>query len=259
MATKPSPQLGIMAGVLVISIAVAGFFTGLQAPMKGKLPSTQVKPDLPEPTGEVIAATQYSDISATSFGPNRDWKSSLASLKASLVDPNEVITITPEEKSFALAMREQNRSFNGAPPTIPHLIDQMSSATCALCHLDGIQTASLRISKMSHPNYPNCTQCHVENQPKHMEVIPFGENTFVGLPAPTGGPRAFSGAPPVIPHSVWMRNECNSCHGPSGSHGIRSTHPWRTNCQQCHAPSSSLNQVLIDNEPKFLPPLKIEQ
>ena len=46
--------------------------------------------------------------------------------------------------------------------------------------------------------------------------------------------RAFSGAPPTIPHRVFMRDNCISCHGPTGYHEYRTTHPNRTQCMQCH-------------------------
>jgi nitrate reductase cytochrome c-type subunit len=52
------------------------------------------------------------------------------------------------------AMGDKNRAFNGAPPTIPHPVDQMSSNSCMACHGDGVKTATLRISKMSHQFWP---------------------------------------------------------------------------------------------------------
>jgi cytochrome c-type protein NapB len=52
------------------------------------------------------------------------------------------------------------------------------------------------------------------------------------------GSRAHPGAPPVIPHKVFMRENCLSCHsGPGGREEIRTTHPERTRCMQCHVGS----------------------
>ena len=31
----------------------------------------------------------------------------------------------------------------------------------------------------------------------------------------------YAGAPPVIPHPTWMRERCESCHGPRGRQGLR--------------------------------------
>ncbi|HRC56557.1 MAG TPA: hypothetical protein PKU97_11575, partial [Kofleriaceae bacterium] len=68
------------------------------------------------------------------------------------------------------------------------------------------------------------------------------DSAFVGLPAPGRGERAWPGAPPTIPHTTWMRERCDSCHGVWGASGLRSTHPWRQSCTQCHAPAAALDQ-----------------
>lgn len=204
-----------------------------------------------------ITATHYMDMPAATRHRTTSWQTKLSDLK-STSDPLAEVKISPEEKKFALQGREKNRAFNGAPPTIPHPIHQTSAAACMACHGEGAKTETLRIPKMSHKVLTNCTQCHVENSPQHMTAPLFRESSFTGLPAPTGGPRAFSGAPPQIPHSTWMRSNCMSCHGLAGSHGIRTTHPWRKNCTQCHAPSSKLDQTLLAAEPKFLQPPRVE-
>ena len=260
----------------VISIAVTGYFIGLQSPMNPVLTTPTedatfpLDEGLPHHFGDttmdnsvdgdagVVPATNYSDMKNVTFQRAKTWQTSLAGLKSD-ADPMAIFEITSAQKSFALAYRDQNRAFNGAPPTVPHPVDQMSSLACAACHSDGMHTETFRIPKMSHQFLENCTQCHVESNPKHMQASLFRENTFVGLPAPEGGPRAFEGAPPQIPHSTWMRSNCMSCHGFAGVQGIRTTHPWRKNCQQCHAPSSVLDQVQLDSEPQFLPPPEIEK
>lgn len=243
-----------LVAFVVLSVAVAGYFTGLQAPMKASAPESSATSVSVERTPKmktgVVPATHYSDMPAV--GLVQRSHSRLASLK-STVDPSAAIKISPQEKLMALQQREMNRAYNGAPPTIPHPIDQRSDASCVACHSKGIATPSIRIPRMSHQFMQNCTQCHVESNPRHMAATIFRENDFVGLEAPTAGPRAFAGAPPQIPHSTWMRSDCMSCHGLAGRHGIRTTHPWRNNCQQCHAPSATMDQTLLIEEPQFLP------
>ncbi len=254
----------------VISVTVAGYFIGLQSPMNpigrgedqgatryrvaGK--SQHQTKNSNHQSADAIAATRYADMYAALLSRSQTRRSHLKDLKSS-VDSLAEITITDSQKQFALAMRQQNRAFNGAPPTIPHPVEQLSTQTCMVCHGNGVKTETFRVSKMSHQFLANCTQCHVEAVPQNFTATEFGENTFVGLPAPTGGARAFPNAPPTIPHSTWMRVDCMSCHGPTGLHGIRTAHPWRQNCQQCHAPSSKLDQVQLDAIPQFLPPPKI--
>lgn len=250
---------------VVLSLAVVGYFTGIQSPVKpgAPAPAAPVSPTRavsgtgPSDGVPVLPATGYVDMPAATSARAKAGTAPLSALKSSF-DRYERITIRPRDKQAALRARDRNRAFNGAPPTIPHPIDQRSDRACVACHSAGAKTASLRIPRMSHRFLANCTQCHVENNPRHMTAALFRENSFAGLPAPTAGSRAFPGAPPVIPHSTWMRNDCMSCHGPTGLYGLRTTHPWRQNCQQCHAPSAKLNQVPLGSAPQFLAPPKVE-
>lgn len=245
---------------IVIAIAVTGYSVGLQSPMNsaGNRETSALNPDYEietygtgSTTLSVIAATHYSEMNRTTLQPSRQSLSTLSDLQRN-VDPLAKIEITPEQKAVALTLREQNRAFNGAPPTIPHGVEQMSVESCMACHGEGFKSESLRISRMSHQFLTNCTQCHVENNSLQQSATLFRKSTFIGLPAPKGGPRAYAGAPPMIPHTTWMRVNCVSCHGFSSELGIRTTHPWRQNCQQCHAPSSVLDQIPLDSKPKFL-------
>lgn len=247
---------------VVLSITIAGYFTGLQAPMvastssqSGSAEHLKTKAPARLEVG-VIPATPYADIAGATNQHRRHTR--LASLK-SAIEPLAEITIAPGEKSAALDQRRKNRALNGSPPTIPHPIDQRYDKSCVACHSQGVRTKSLRIPRMSHQFLANCTQCHIENNPRHMAAFSFCENDFAGLAAPTGGPRAFEGAPPQIPHTTWMRSDCLSCHGDAGQQGIRTTHPWRKSCQQCHTPSASFDQTLLAVEPQFLPGPQIKQ
>lgn len=245
---------------VVISFTVAGYFTGLQSPMSTfgvSLPTLEV-PEQPRTLeANVIPATHYADMAKATRNRTTAIQTSLKDLKSNM-QPLAEVKISEQDKADALLKRDKNRAFNGAPPTIPHTVDQTSAQACMACHGEGIKTKTLRIPKMSHQFLANCTQCHVESNPRHMLASLFKESRFVGLPAPTAGPRAFPGAPPQMPHSTWIRSDCMSCHGFAGSHGIRTTHPWRKNCQQCHTPSSQLDQTLIAAEPKFLAPPNVD-
>lgn len=262
MKTQTSQKLTTMICFVVVSCAVTGYFVGLQSPMnpaQRAVVANQPKHSVnasSESLDGVLLATSYADMRNATSALAETSRTKLADLK-SAIDPLAEVTITPQQKTLALKLRASNRSFNGAPPTVPHPVDQMSSLTCAACHTNGFQSASLNISKMSHQFLTDCNQCHVESHSQHMAATAFDETTFVGMSSPTAAPRAYDGAPPMIPHSTWMRMDCMSCHGPTGKHGIRSTHPWRQNCQQCHAPSATLEQTLLDPQPKFLPPISV--
>lgn len=260
MSAAPRSNITPLVVLVVVSVAVVGYFTGMQSPMNPARPPERPPRTFDGPHegvsgGEAPPATSYADMAVLL---SREAPTTNLTRLHSNFDPLAEIQIEPNEKTKALEKREQNRSFNGAPPTIPHLIEQRSAASCVACHADGVKTATLRIPRMSHEFLENCTQCHVESSPDFMPAVVFRDNGFEGLPAPQGGPRAYEGAPPQIPHSTWMRSDCLSCHGYAGLQGLRTTHPWRLNCQQCHAPSSSMDQTLLAVEPRFLPAPEIE-
>jgi nitrate reductase (cytochrome), electron transfer subunit len=251
--------------VVVISFAVVGYFVGLQAPMNPAHRDFETRgltPPRDPAVGDfqiqagVVPATSYLQMAEMTQARLRQQRSSLNDLKSAM-DPYAEIEVTETDKRFALASRQLNRAFNGAPPTVPHPIDQLSSQSCLVCHGEGFVTSTLRASKMSHQFLENCTQCHVEQNAKHLPSAEFKESTFVGLPAPFEGHRAYPGAPPTIPHSTWMRVDCLSCHGVNSIYGIRTTHPWRDSCLQCHAPSAELDQVKLPSNPQFLPPIPL--
>jgi len=197
----------------------------------------------------VIPATSYAEMAGT-----RKVRSTLlSSLVQQPYDLLAKIEVNENDKLLSLSDRETRRAFNGAPPTVPHPIDQLDSAACMACHGEGLLSKTLRASKMPHPYYSNCTQCHVEQQAKFALASAEFANSFKGAAAPTHGARAYPGAPPVIPHSTWMRNDCLSCHGRTAELGMASTHPWRGECLQCHGESSELNQTKLEAFPKFLP------
>ncbi len=138
----------------------------------------------------------------------------------------------------AMSTRASRRAFDGAPPTIPHAIDERSSASCLTCHRRGARIGGRTAPAISHEPYANCTQCHVPSVGRPgREARSLSDNAFTGSTPTLHGPRAWLGAPPVIPHSTWMRQECSSCHGVSGRDGIRTTHPERKSCTQCHVPA----------------------
>ncbi|MBX3421332.1 MAG: diheme cytochrome c precursor [Pirellulaceae bacterium] len=265
-----SEQSGLrwILAATVMSLAVVGYFTGLQSPMhryetaleSGPAAATVIdRPIATTPLNSivdsVVPATHYSQMSLLTRS-RRSPPANFSELQTAR-SLNETITIEPTDKVAALAQRSANRAFNGAPPTVPHPIDQLSSAACIACHGAGLSLSTVRASQMSHPYLAGCTQCHVEHNPQHLPPNLFGETTFVGLPAPSGGPRAYPGAPPQIPHATWMRQDCLSCHGPGALLGLRTTHPWRQECQQCHAPAATFEQVKLNPQPAFLEPPKV--
>lgn len=245
-----------LALIGVMAIAFVCFLVGIDdgVPHPAE-PGPAAATDVPD-DGAVPSMT-YAEIRSARFGPNRDWAVPLAAL-ASPAPTTTIPPPTPEAKRAALRLRSERRAFNGAPPVVPHRVDQLSDAHCMTCHESGLRVAARPADRLPHPYLANCQQCHVAAAAHDFDPFVLAENRFRGMPAPFEGPRAWAGAPPQVPHSTFMRDNCLSCHGPGGKPGLRTTHPERQSCLQCHAPSAALNHAITAQGPPMLPPPVIE-
>lgn len=139
-------------------------------------------------------------------------------------------------------LRAARRAYDGAPPVIPHA---PFGAACTSCHtLAGMSVPDVGFAPPSPHNNTDglslvsrCEQCHVWQVTDEL----FVENGFEGIAQDLrDGARAHDLAPPTMPHSVFMRENCTACHsGPAAREEIRTDHPERQNCQQCHIPQAS--------------------
>lgn len=139
--------------------------------------------------------------------------------------------------------RAERRLYDGAPPVIPHPPLQIN---CVACHTDtGKETPPIGFAPANPHRQTagigataHCQQCHVFRRDESL----FTPSEFRGLTQTVSkAERLYAGAPPVIPHPVFMRENCLSCHsGPSARQEIRCSHPLRKNCRQCHVPGAPL-------------------
>ncbi len=144
----------------------------------------------------------------------------------------------PGALKSAPEVRAQRRAYDGAPPTIPHGDD--FGAACVNCHTGmGLNLPGVGFSPpMPHAETAGlsavalCTQCHVYRRTEEV----FRRNDFAGLRQDLRqGRRATPLAPPVMPHPVFMRENCGACHsGPAAREEVRCPHPERVRCAQCH-------------------------
>ena len=131
-----------------------------------------------------------------------------------------------------------NRAFPGAPPMIPHpLVSEkgIGGKTCLQCHQNGGYVGQFKAYApvTPHPEMLNCKQCHL---PK-VTADSFKSSNWEKPAPPAIHQTAFTGAPPLIPHALQMRENCLACHaGPGAAGEIRVSHPERVNCRQCHLP-----------------------
>ncbi len=228
---------------LTLCATVLGYFSGVS----DHATLRRYRPAQAQRSGEIQAAPTYTQERDERRGNRARHGGNLAAMES--LRPQIVDLVPPVDdatRAAALRRRATLRAYNGAPPVIPHAIDQGAYPNCATCHDRGMRVGERYAPMMPHPRYENCYQCHVVSERPapgfalNDETPPFSDNAFVGLEV-TEGQRAWGGAPPTIPHSTAMRSRCESCHGVLG-HGIRSSHPWRSQCVQCHGVSAALDQ-----------------
>jgi len=143
----------------------------------------------------------------------------------------------PETMLTASNVRAERRAFDGAPPVVAH---PPLTGKCITCHTAkgtevptrGFAPANPHLKTPAEGFTTNCRQCHVFA----LTEKTFVQNAFVGLPQDLRrGERLFEGAPPIIPHAVYMRENCAACHGGLAARPeIVCDHLDRTNCSQCH-------------------------
>ena len=128
------------------------------------------------------------------------------------------------------------RAYPGAPPIVPHAVDEREAGgrACLACHGDGgwVPRFEAYAPVTPHPEFLSCRQCHVP-QATRAAFQPSSWQT-VAPPPLRGG--AMPGSPPPIPHGLQMRGNCRACHaGPGAVDELRTSHPERVTCRQCHA------------------------
>jgi cytochrome c-type protein NapB len=144
----------------------------------------------------------------------------------------------PEARAERQTYRREHRPYDGSPPIVPHAVKALGRQDCLSCHRTGLGPTADKgqpAPRTPHPHLVNCQQCHVERQTEERGP----KNGFAGMRNPPRGTRRYAGAPPTIPHRVFMREVCVACHGDTGGSPIRSPHPDRVNCRQCHVEQTS--------------------
>ncbi len=135
------------------------------------------------------------------------------------------------------------RAYPGAPPIIPHPIlnnKNIGAKNCLQCHQNGgyVSRFDAYAPITPHPEMTNCKQCHLPAKTNQLFVATHWEKTTANKIHNS----ALSGSPPVIPHSLQMRENCLACHaGPAAVKEIRVSHPTRINCRQCHVPMERIS------------------
>jgi cytochrome c-type protein NapB len=248
-------KAAVIFGAILVTASVSGYFMGLRQTGSQISMTRTISLVTPDPerraimdSNNVPVAVAYAKQDWLREGPNAAWSNHLAKLAQATFDLTALTNVTEAERAQAISERTARRAFDGAPPVVPHPIPQDSSFACLACHGPGLVIKDKVASKMSHPPYASCTQCHVPAGGSELPIEvaalrePLAANEFVSVASPQRGSRAWPQAPPTVPHRTHMRDDCMSCHGPQGLFGLRTPHPDRQSCLQCHVPNAELDQ-----------------
>ncbi len=238
---RKAPARAVFMVIAAVAAVVAiGFATGT-APRTYRAEQPPLR-ERPEP-GKIPPARSHAELERRPWEGGVDasgWATSkeIAS-ETALRDEREDV---PAEE--AVLDRAARRAFDGAPPVIPHPVRASGAAECLACHADGFTLGRRSASRVPHAEYASCTQCHVTDSALFTVLTPNPAASAAldwrGLRSPTSGAEAYMGAPPSVPHPTWMRENCESCHGPEGRAALRTPHPDRRSCLQCHPSEGAL-------------------
>jgi cytochrome c-type protein NapB len=256
-------KLAAVAVLVSLTLGLSGFFMALRqtaqvAEDTRSKPVSEATRETTVPELDVPVAPRYSELPGR-LHPNAAWVLSLNTL----VRPNPGAQYIPAildvaEQERLRGRRVSRRMYDGAPPVAPHPLDQRSPAACLECHGRPTQIGSISVPQISHAQFTNCIQCHVSSVGPSSWWMARNEslsdgNRFAGKELSGKGTRAYTGAPPTVPHTTWMRDNCMSCHGPGGTVALRTPHPDRQSCSQCHAPNAVLDSRMAAGLPPPLP------
>ncbi len=232
---------------VVIAVTFLGFAIGTSDEIVTRAPIRTVEP--PPPAAEGLApAPAYLGMRAGPPSRTGAWEADREVLAALLPATTDEVSFDGTDKAADLARRAARRAYDGAPPTVPHPVRQDTAMECAACHEAGLRIRGRTAPAVPHATYTSCMQCHV------VERAPMGAVDWLPEPWPAADTNAFAGrtspeqgdqwgtSAPEIPHRTFMRERCDSCHGPAARDAIRSSHPYRQSCEQCHASSAAYDQ-----------------
>lgn len=227
-----------------VGVALVGFLTATRVtPTRGGYRSA-----VTSPARGLARAPKQRDMERTRYAERTlQQQAAVVTLAAAPRGVLDAVQLDPNAYASAVAARASRRAYDGAPPTIPHAVDEVGAPACLACHDHGMRVFDKTAPPIGHSAYASCLQCHAVAGSPFMARTLLAQTVseksdFVGLASAGKGPRALPGAPPQIPHRSFMRERCASCHG-VWAQGIASSHPYRQSCTQCHAPSSLDDQM----------------
>lgn len=209
-----SPILAILAWFALVLAMQA---CALQAPPQG--PASEEGEEAANEGLDALDAVTYSEMRLTPRGVSSGLERDLEPMREE--SASDKIFFEGSPLNIDLARRARLRAFEGAPPVIPHFVEQNSAPECLACHGARLQFRGRAARPICHDEHTNCTACHVMSSgpaPSRGDLGPDPRavgNSFVGMRHQVQG-AVVTLEPPRIAHRTAMRERCAACHGQNG-------------------------------------------
>ena len=151
VGSSPLQGRGItIIGAVAAGLGLVGFLVGIGE----RVEATRASLPVAREAVSAQSVPSYREINSTSVGPNADWSSQLKNLKQDRPSLFAKVVRTPEMKDAALRDRLRTRAFDGAPPVVPHRVEQQSAENCLVCHGEGLKLGDKIATKISSHRRP---------------------------------------------------------------------------------------------------------
>ncbi len=169
--------------------------------------------------GEAPPAVTYTEMRLTPRGTQSGLQEDLFPFR--LGQAEDPVAAETAYWNVDLERRADLRAYEGAPPTIPHAVQQNAAPECLTCHGERLVLWGRTARPICHEGHATCTTCHVQasgSAPGGADLAQDSRdlrNTFVGLREQAESREPAEGAPD-IPHRLILRERCPACHGVNG-------------------------------------------
>jgi len=148
----------------------------------------------------------------------------------------------------------RGRELPSAPRILGHHPGDELARDCLDCHLSAADAELLGLhveppQQVGHPlggpGFEACLDCHRRDAHAALDTAAAATDgarsaclgCHAAFASPDGAlPAPTAPLPPRIPHRLFMRERCLSCHGEHGAAGLAVEHASRSQCLQCHLP-----------------------
>lgn len=166
MNQRPEGRRSRVVSVLLastIAVAGVGFLTATREPptRRGYLSPTDGSASSTPTPGATPRAPRQAEMARARQAPRtEELRAAFAHLGDVPRNPDGTMRLDAAEASRLDALGRELRAYPGAPPMVPHAVDQRGMPACLVCHENGLRIGDRIAPRMQHEERASCLQCH---------------------------------------------------------------------------------------------------